>query len=78
MSSFIYILVISSLIFGSVISFYFFKYKKKSQDLKAELTNVKRRKDSTSTAFEFLLDHSSDFIFKYNAQGMITYVSSNA
>lgn len=66
------------MVFGSVISFYFFKYKKKSQDLKAELIVVKRRKDSMSIAFEFLLDHSSDFIFKYNAQGMVTYVSSNA
>ncbi len=66
------------MIFGSVISFYFFKYKKKSQDLKAELISVKRKKDSMSIAFEFLLDHSSDFIFKYNAEGMVTYVSSNA
>lgn len=45
--------------------------------LERKLVDVKRRKESITETFERLMDHSSDFIFRYNKDGLITYASSN-
>lgn len=61
----------------SIVSFYFYKFKKKSNQLENKLIDVKRRKESITDTFELLMDHSSDFVFRYNKKGIITFISSN-
>lgn len=55
-------------------------YRKKTgqiRSLERKLVDVKQRKESITETFERLMDHSSDFIFRYNRDGLITYASSN-
>ncbi len=72
-----YILITVLVIVLAIVSFYLYRYKEKSVVIERKLLNVKKRKKSISDTFELLMDHSSDFVFKYDAKGMITYVSSN-
>lgn len=77
MSSLIYIVIIVLLVALIIGSVYLVKYRKDSSSLRERLIEVKRRKESITDTFEQLMGHSSDFVFRYNSEGMITYVSSN-
>lgn len=77
MSFLFYFLVFVLLIAIAVTSFFLLKYKRKSRELEKKIFEVKKRKKSITDTFELLMDHSADFVFTYDVNGMITYVSSN-
>lgn len=77
MTAIAYFLVILLLVVISISAFLLQRFRKKSKLFENKFIDVKRRKESINDTFELLMDHSSDFVFRYNAKGMITYVSSN-
>lgn len=77
MSFLSYFLVLVLLIAVAIISVLLVKSKKKQRGLEKKIFEVKRRKKSIKDTFELLMDHSADFVFTYDVNGMITYVSSN-
>jgi len=77
MSFFIYLLPSLSLIAVIVAVVYLQRYRKRLDAYELKLVDEKRRKESITDTFELLMDHSSDFVFRYNVDGMITYASSN-
>lgn len=77
MSFFIY-LTLALLLIGLIVAVFFLqRYRKRLGVYELKLVDEKRRKESITDTFELLMDHSSDFVFRYNADGMITYASSN-
>ncbi len=60
-----------------MVSILLFKNKKRYHQLEKKFTDVKKRKESIVETFELLMDHSSDFVFRYNDEGLVTFVSSN-
>ncbi|MBO3698604.1 PAS domain-containing hybrid sensor histidine kinase/response regulator [Roseivirga sp. E12] len=77
MSFFIYFSLVFCLVAVGVLSYYLINYKRKYQKFQVKLIDEKRRKESITDTFELLMDHSSDFVFRYNKKGMIIYASSN-
>lgn len=77
MSFLVYFLLVGLLVGLVINSIYLFRYRAKSQELEKKLIDVRSRKKSIKDTFELLMDHSADFVFTYDVNGMITYVSSN-
>ncbi|MFY0591175.1 ATP-binding protein [Roseivirga sp.] len=60
-----------------IVSYFLFKYRRKVMRLEDKLIIVKMRNEAITDTFELLMDHSADFVFRYNKTGVINYVSSN-
>lgn len=53
------------------------KFRRRIKQLEDKFVDVKRRNESITDVFELLMDHSADFVFRYNKSGVVIYVSSN-
>lgn len=77
MSQSIYSVLAFLLIALAVMVYLLVKWKKRVKGLDQKFVDVKRRNESITDVFELLMDHSADFVFRYNKSGVVIYVSSN-
>lgn len=61
----------------AVVVYLLVKWRKRTLVLEHKFLDVKRRNESITDVFELLMDHSADFVFRYNKSGVVIYVSSN-
>ncbi|WP_420387732.1 ATP-binding protein [Roseivirga sp.] len=72
----IYALVASGAITALFVVLYF-RERKKRHEVTEELRILDKRKKALRQSLEMLMDHSSDFYFRYTRDGIINYASSN-
>ena len=73
--------MIYALIFSGVLLFVFFflylKERKRRIQTDHDFNILSERKKALRQSMEMLMDHSSDFFFRYRRDGMVNYTSSN-
>lgn len=72
----IYALVASGAIMALFVVLYF-RERKKNHKVTEELRILESRKRALRQSLEMLMDHSSDFYFRYTRDGIVNYASSN-
>tara|TARA_R110000796_G_scaffold74374_1_gene167113 strand:- start:70617 stop:72686 length:2070 start_codon:yes stop_codon:yes gene_type:complete len=73
----IYFLFSLAVILAFVLAYFLFQTHKKKTLLEAELNQIKERYDENQFHLDFFLEHTSDFLFKFNPEGIVTYSSMN-
>ncbi|KYG71384.1 signal transduction histidine kinase [Roseivirga ehrenbergii] len=73
----IYFLLSLAVILALVFAYLLFQAKQKTTSLQGELHAVKEKYDENQFQLDFFLDHTSDFLFKFNTKGIVTYSSMN-
>ncbi len=73
----IYLLLFLAIILALVLAYLLFRTKKKTALLVQELNELKEKYDENQFQLDFFLDHTSDFLFKFDTDGIVTYSSMN-
>ncbi|WP_421976627.1 ATP-binding protein [Roseivirga seohaensis] len=73
----IYLLLFLAIFLALVLAYLLFRTKKKTALLVQELNELKEKYDENQFQLDFFLDHTSDFLFKFDTDGIVTYSSMN-